>query len=234
MKVVDPGGQLFDRPCVRSRVRDLFLLGLAACGPRWLDAHEQPGALREAIATAAADHRCDHVVPRCDASHGTTWEFELDVCGTVRRYTSTDESYGEVRPTCNEAICLSPGPPCRSEMRGSWWAIEAKAPERCDDAPVDDALHVDFDAELVKVEAAGHRVISASCTDPSFLVSVDDRWFALCGSRGATTVDGITIEPGLMLGYGEHAIYAAYVGLDGCVRSREETVQNVKPIVWID
>ena len=42
MKVVDPGGQLFDRRCVRSRVRDLFLLSLAACGPRWVDAREQP------------------------------------------------------------------------------------------------------------------------------------------------------------------------------------------------
>jgi hypothetical protein len=211
-------------------VRDLFLLGLAACGPRWLDAHEQPIALREAVAAAAADHSCDHVVPRCDASHGSTWEFELDVCGAIRRYSVTDETYGEVPIRCGEAICLSPEPPCRSVMRGGWWAVETKAPERCDDAPVDDALHVDFDDAFVKVSADGHRVVSASCADPSFLVSIDGRWFALCGSRAPAAVDGIAIEPGLMAGAGNHDIYAVYVGLDGCVRSREETVDNIETI----
>jgi hypothetical protein len=215
-------------------VRDLFLLGLCACGPRWLDAHEQPAALREAVAAASSDHACEDVVPRCDASHDTTWEFELDVCGTVRRYTVTDETYGEVRLQCSEAICPSPEPACRSVMRGGWWAVETHAPERCDDAPVDDALHVDFDSTLVKVEAAGRRVVSASCSDPSFLVFLDGRWFALCGSRPLTSVDGISIEPGLMAGAGDHDVYAVYIGLDGCVRSREQAVHNVRPISWKD
>ena len=217
-------------------VRDLFLvvhgLGLAACGPRWLDAHEQPLALRDAVATAASDHACENVVPRCDASHDSTWEFELDVCGQIRRYTVTDETYGEVPVTCDEAICLGPTPPCRSVMRGGWWAVETHAPERCDDAPIDDTLRVDFDAAFVKVAAEGHRVVSASCTDPSFLVSVDGRWFALCGSRPVATADGISIEPGLMTGPGTHDIYAVYLGLDGCVRSREQVLRT--PLSWKD
>jgi hypothetical protein len=221
MKVVDPGGQLFDRRCVRFGVRDLFLLGLCACGPQWLDAHEQPIALHDAVAAAASDYHCDHVVPRCDASHDATWEFELDVCGHVRRYTVNDETYGEVPAACTGAVCPALEPACRSVMRGSWWAVETKPPERCDDAPVDDALHVDFDQGFVHVTADGRRVVNASCTDPSFLVFVDGRWFALCGSRAPQVVDGIAIEPGLMAGVGHHDVYAAYVGLDGCVRSRE-------------
>jgi hypothetical protein len=234
MKVVDPGGQLFDRSCVRCRVRDLFLLGLAACGPRWLDAHEQPIALHDVVAAAAADHDCNHVVPRCDASHGSTWEFELDVCGQIRRYTVTDQTYGEVPVSCDEAICLGPQPACRSQMRGGWWAIEAHAPERCDDAPVDDNLHVGFDGGFVRVTADGHRAVHASCDDPSFLVSVDGQWFALCGSRPPADVDGIAIEPGLMTGTGDHDVYAAYLSPSGCVRSREEAVHNIRPLTWVD
>jgi hypothetical protein len=215
-------------------VRDLFLLSLAACGPRWLDAHEEPSALREAIATAKADHACENVVPRCDASHDMTWEFELDVCGEIRRYTVTDDTVGEVQTSCDEAICLGPEPACRSAMRGTWWPVEAHAPERCDDAPIDEALQVALDGRFVRVAAEGPRDVSARCTDPSFMLSIDGRWFALCGSRARELVDGIAIEPGLMLGYGPHDFYAVYLQPGGCVRSRATSLNIRKPLVWKD
>ena len=214
-------------------MRDLLLLGLCACGPRWLDAHEEPHALHEALLAASDDHRCDQVVPRCDASHDSTWEFELDVCGSIRRYTVTDRSVGEVPVGCAEAICLGPTPPCRSVVRGGWWPVETHAPERCDDAPVDDQLRVDFDATFVKVEADGPRWIDASCTSPSLMVSIDGRWFALCGSRAPGAVDRISVEPGLMTGAGDHDVYAVYLEGGGCVRSRAEAVRTA-PTSWQD
>jgi hypothetical protein len=215
-------------------VRDLFLLSLAACGPQWVDAREQPVALAEAVATAKADHTCENVVPRCDASHGMTWEFELDVCGTIRRYTVTDEAYGEVETRCHEPVCHGPSPACRSAMRDTWWPVEAHAPERCDDALIDDGLHVDVDGQLVRVIADGRRVVSASCEDPSFMVSIDGQWFTLCGSLAPAVVDGIAIESGLMVGPGPHDVYAVDLHRGGCVRSRAQAISVRAPVTWKD
>jgi hypothetical protein len=234
MKVVDPGGQLFERRCVCGRVRDLFLLGLAACGPRWVDAREQPFALAEAVSAAKLDHRCENVVPRCDASHGMTWEFEVDACGRIERYAVTDETTSEADPECDQAICPSPSPPCRTAMRGTWWAVETHAPERCDDAMIDDALRVELDRSFVRLAADGRRDVSASCTDPSFMISIDGRWFALCGSLPRAAVDEITIESGLMVGAGAHEAYAVYLQPGGCVRSRAEAIPAHRPIPWLD
>jgi hypothetical protein len=119
-------------------------------------------------------------------------------------------------------------------MRGTWWAVEAHAPERCDDAPIDDTLHVDLERRFVRLAAAGRRDVSASCQAPSFMVSIDGRWFALCGSVAPAEAEQIVIEPALMVGRGPHEAYAVYLQAGGCVRSRAEILVDRTPLSWID
>jgi hypothetical protein len=246
----------------------LSVAALAACAPRWIDPSYQPRAVVEAIRTAARDHHCpvEQVALRCDATRmlgvldgdfvvyddggavGTivdevpAWEFELDVCHHLRRYGLVQGRIAERVPVCTGAVCLDASPSCRSTARGGWWAVEAaSAPERCDDAAVDDRLSVDLDDRYVRVTAVSDGRPRASCTDPSFMVSIDGRWYTLCGDPATTPPRGeaIQIVSGLMLGAGPHEIYAAELAAfddawPSCRRSRARAVDVVVPVAWHD
>ena len=66
------------------------------------------------------------------------------------------------------------------------------------------------------------------------MVSIDGRWFTLCGPPAQATVDGIAIESGLMIGAGRHEIYAVDLHREGCVRSRAEAIIVRAPVIWKD
>lgn len=148
------------------------------------------------------------------------WEFELDVCGRVRRYAfdSRNERFFEKKVTCEKGICLDAQPPCRNATRGTWWAVErSELPDRCSDALVDDNLSPTMDGNRVEVTISNPgpsaRVwwIGGACKEPSLMASVDGHFFSLCGDvpmrRASLEAGGsMKVPAGPFLAAGPHEI----------------------------
>ena len=247
------------------------LLLVCACAPRWMAEGYRGEARSEAALTASREHTCpiDRVVMRCDASTRMSisdgqfvvgdsavqtltesvpvWEVELDVCGQIRRYRHIDDRFVEQVPRCDDGVCVSAEPACRSvARRPAWWAVEAAAPKLCHGAVMDDGLDVGIDRGYLTINLhvdgvnRGSFWLAGDCKQPSLMAVIDDRWFALCGPLLARHIavdpaGSLLIEPGIVLA-GRHKGAVVYVApTDHCIRSPErELAVRPLPLSWLD